>query len=479
MLQDHLRVYRCPFGCPEHFTSVAESRSHLSRAHSGAIPESKVDSIVDLSSQPLARDAHTDCPFCPEKLKSLKQYRRHVGNHQQDLALFALPPTKDGDDDSEGRDSMSGHESDDISFSEYDEEPLDTTVQNQETDTSTEGEESVSLNFEDASPPIIREFPHDLDRNSLASRDFQVSPTRSFSPSSRGEVRNDQLPENMSGDLPPPRGFTTSPPRYVPPWYDEPLSAEFSEDETSPINLDHSSNSVVSSRERRHSFDRGQGEHPAQRPLGETSSDDDRVRFEGSDTIEGFKDISEAHNIEAITRNKRRAFFLRDDVDSDVAERFLRERVPSFRIPINACRNCRRRKVSKCANHHIGGSLTKNTKIPCLEDGLESKCRHCNQEGLECTTDGIPGSASYKTELLTYPENQDASSQSPLPEVPVEAADADSEKFKAKVLYNFAGKAANEMTARNGDLVDILHQNDNGKTLSHLSDMHLGNNSFF
>lgn len=120
MLQNHLRIYRCSFGCPDCFSSAAESRSHLVKAHSGAIPESKVDSIVKLSSQPLAQDSHTKCPFCPQELKSLKQYRRHVGNHQQDLALFVLPKTEDGNDDSEESHSLSEHESDDISLNDQD-----------------------------------------------------------------------------------------------------------------------------------------------------------------------------------------------------------------------------------------------------------------------------------------------------------------------------------------------------------------------
>ncbi|KAF3802456.1 hypothetical protein GCG54_00003259 [Colletotrichum gloeosporioides] len=109
MLQDHLRVYRCPYGCPVNFPSAAESKDHLLRVHNGAVPESKVDGIVELSSHPLAQDAHTNCPFCPAKLKTLKEYRRHVGNHQQDLALFVLPHADCDNDDTQ--ESLSRSES--------------------------------------------------------------------------------------------------------------------------------------------------------------------------------------------------------------------------------------------------------------------------------------------------------------------------------------------------------------------------------
>ncbi|EQB44415.1 hypothetical protein CGLO_16845 [Colletotrichum gloeosporioides Cg-14] len=417
-----------PFMCPFCYLIVSVQDT---RDWNGAIPESKVDSIVELSSQPLAQDAHTECPFCPEKFKSLKKYRRHVGNHQQDLALFVLPKTEDGDENSEESHFLSENHSDDVILSAQDEELIDALAQNQVSATAA-GDGPT----DDVQQPRIR---NSLD-DPLASRTFSVSPTRSFSISPREEGHNDRVPENLDGDLPVLRGFT--PPRSVSSWYDEPVSAEFSEDEVLPINPEQSSHNAVSGTQIRQSFDGDQVNWLPQRPL--TGTSDNLVDIEISSIEEPIGDYATSHGIGDGAGNKRRASSPPDDIDSGLEEECLRQRVPLPRSPINACRNCRRRNIQ------------------CLEGGLESKCRHCNQEGLECTTDGIPGSASYKTQLLTYPENQDASSQSLLSEVPVEAADADNENIKAKVLYNFAGKAANEITARNGDLVDILHQNDTG-----------------
>lgn len=50
-------------------------------------------------------------PLCKEPLSSFKQYQRHVGRHQEQLALFALPPVDSQDDgDNDGRDtSQSEH----------------------------------------------------------------------------------------------------------------------------------------------------------------------------------------------------------------------------------------------------------------------------------------------------------------------------------------------------------------------------------
>jgi uncharacterized C2H2 Zn-finger protein len=32
-----------------------------------------------------------NCPLCPESLPDVREYLRHVGGHQLELALFALP----------------------------------------------------------------------------------------------------------------------------------------------------------------------------------------------------------------------------------------------------------------------------------------------------------------------------------------------------------------------------------------------------
>ncbi|KAI1112311.1 hypothetical protein F5Y14DRAFT_273717 [Nemania sp. NC0429] len=51
-------------------------------------------------------------PFCQDTLESLQQYRRHVGRHQVDLALFALPTIGDEEEPDErnrGHETVSMH----------------------------------------------------------------------------------------------------------------------------------------------------------------------------------------------------------------------------------------------------------------------------------------------------------------------------------------------------------------------------------
>lgn len=59
-----------------------------------------VETIVDMSERRRPLDAACECPLCHEQLASMKAYARHVGRHQKDLALFALPrPDVDIDED--------------------------------------------------------------------------------------------------------------------------------------------------------------------------------------------------------------------------------------------------------------------------------------------------------------------------------------------------------------------------------------------
>ncbi|KAK1983527.1 hypothetical protein LZ30DRAFT_477685 [Colletotrichum cereale] len=90
MLQHHLRTYHCPLGCEKTFTSTSESASHLTNVHPGTVPERHAKTLIRLSSQPLSNNTAVTCPLCHQSQSSLVSYRRHVGNHQMELALNAL-----------------------------------------------------------------------------------------------------------------------------------------------------------------------------------------------------------------------------------------------------------------------------------------------------------------------------------------------------------------------------------------------------
>lgn len=90
-VQNHWKKYVCPAGCNHIFSSASKCREHLASMHPGSIPASQVDAMISLGARPLGPEDGIRCPLCQEPLSSFKQYQRHVGRHQEQLALFALP----------------------------------------------------------------------------------------------------------------------------------------------------------------------------------------------------------------------------------------------------------------------------------------------------------------------------------------------------------------------------------------------------
>ena len=81
-----------------------------------------MDAMISLSARPMGPEDGINCPLCQEPLSSFKQYQRHVGRHQEQLALFALPPLDsqddkddDGDNTSQSEHGGSGSEAADLS----------------------------------------------------------------------------------------------------------------------------------------------------------------------------------------------------------------------------------------------------------------------------------------------------------------------------------------------------------------------------
>ncbi|KAK1499251.1 hypothetical protein CTAM01_07172 [Colletotrichum tamarilloi] len=91
MIQNHLRIWYCPFNCDCTFKSASQSAEHLQTQHRNTIRDEHVNNLVKRNSQPLDENAEVTCELCSETLSSLKSYRHHAGKHQQQLALFALP----------------------------------------------------------------------------------------------------------------------------------------------------------------------------------------------------------------------------------------------------------------------------------------------------------------------------------------------------------------------------------------------------
>ncbi|KAI1828135.1 hypothetical protein F4861DRAFT_244970 [Xylaria intraflava] len=90
MMQSHWRIWRCLY-CQEAADTLAEYWRHL-QTHLGTLTVEERDVIEKLASQPDPGKASCNCPLCNSKLiASPEEYSTHVGNHLQQLSLFALP----------------------------------------------------------------------------------------------------------------------------------------------------------------------------------------------------------------------------------------------------------------------------------------------------------------------------------------------------------------------------------------------------
>lgn len=91
-------------------TSVDALEVHLVETHKQSLHADYIKKLLQMGRRKVAQVPEATCPLCQKTMPSGKQYMKHVGRHQEDLALFALPklevPDEDGQDEDE---SVVGH----------------------------------------------------------------------------------------------------------------------------------------------------------------------------------------------------------------------------------------------------------------------------------------------------------------------------------------------------------------------------------
>ncbi|SCV26959.1 uncharacterized protein FFB14_01312 [Fusarium fujikuroi] len=91
VLEEHWRIYACPFGCNLGFTSRNGCRDHLSQKHVDQRHLSEIEDLVQLSTVGKTEiPDKTTCPLCKKLLQNIETYRNHIGQHQKQLALLAI-----------------------------------------------------------------------------------------------------------------------------------------------------------------------------------------------------------------------------------------------------------------------------------------------------------------------------------------------------------------------------------------------------
>jgi hypothetical protein len=154
------------------FAVKSQCRDHVNKVHPGAFISSQLESILDLSSTPTKDEEEISCPFCQEALLSVKEYQRHVGRHQEQLALFALPSLQTTDDDDRSGDG------DSETHSHVSSE--DVAILDEEKD-SLDGEDSSYIKNESDKAPREDEVPprDEEDEGHIMGRALLKSPRES------------------------------------------------------------------------------------------------------------------------------------------------------------------------------------------------------------------------------------------------------------------------------------------------------------
>lgn len=77
---------------------------HLLKSHSQTLRADDIEKLLQMGGRKVAQISEATCPLCQETLPSAKKYMRHVGRHQEDVALFALPKLEVSDEPGQDED---------------------------------------------------------------------------------------------------------------------------------------------------------------------------------------------------------------------------------------------------------------------------------------------------------------------------------------------------------------------------------------
>ncbi|OCL02070.1 hypothetical protein AOQ84DRAFT_383049 [Glonium stellatum] len=90
-MQTHRRWWECVEGCNKPFHSKASFQAHLERAHPALSGGAHLPVLMHMCERKASMNTPADCSLCHQPLPSLTQLRRHMGQHYEQLALFAIP----------------------------------------------------------------------------------------------------------------------------------------------------------------------------------------------------------------------------------------------------------------------------------------------------------------------------------------------------------------------------------------------------
>jgi hypothetical protein len=104
-LQAHRKWWECIDGCNRVFRSLHAFQKHLANEHEILADNDRTIDLVRNCERQESMNTEANCELCGMNLPTLKQLRRHLGKHHEELSLFALPlhMKQDDNDHDEGQ----------------------------------------------------------------------------------------------------------------------------------------------------------------------------------------------------------------------------------------------------------------------------------------------------------------------------------------------------------------------------------------
>lgn len=133
-------------------TSEDALKIHLVEKHGQSLRANDIEKLLPMGARKVAQVSEATCPLCRETMPSVEKYMKHVGRHQEDLALFALPNLEGLDEHAQDEDEsvvgeysgLLGENGTDLQQSgELDSEHDDYITESQSSDDDETGEEAI------------------------------------------------------------------------------------------------------------------------------------------------------------------------------------------------------------------------------------------------------------------------------------------------------------------------------------------------
>ncbi|CAI6288348.1 unnamed protein product [Periconia digitata] len=179
-LEAHRTSWQCIEGCDRRFDGKDSFESHVSASHPDLASPPMLSALKRTSMRSADLSTQVRCPFCSIQI-SLRGLQRHVGRHQEQLALFALPSNLDdtldeedtGSDEHASVDVNNWQDEEGSEISDVDQTDLDATYNDQPENTGSDASNRSRTPEKD----LLDDIVDDRDSPSHAPRHYPSDET--------------------------------------------------------------------------------------------------------------------------------------------------------------------------------------------------------------------------------------------------------------------------------------------------------------